>query len=768
MALRQLLRLIEQLQRLGKALAHAQAFREPDLGPAARRIVRRRGEGETVGRDRGGGVAEIALEVALQTDQRMTVGVGPCDRKPASGKPQRGVRIMDAALRERGLQIGLRRPIVLGAVEMLRMQRQVPVGEPLGRLQMQLAPAGSEQGGVGSLLDQGVREQIILALRQHQCIADEAVAGVVGRADEPPQQRQGEPLANDGRGLERLPVARRQPVHARQHQALDGSGHSVLAAFLRAAQQLLQKQRVAGGAFDAGKRDALRRVDEAAGEAQRLVVPQRTEVDGFERRAAAACAPCEVERVALDARGHDQQPRTVGNGGRQRRKMREDLRIGPMQILDDQQRRAVPAGICGERGGERALAAVAGGVVHRIVERAPFGGLGQVKQVVEKYAPIRRHHALGDKTLRRAQPLRRIGCRRQAEQALQQRADRVLAFADAEIEHQRAVDREALRVGVSPHFLDEARLADAGFTSHENNPAGTPAEAGANDAPELLELGLAANEGAAAREYGIAGDAAQPPDAGGRAQSLERHLPERVAHAAAAKRALDPVGDHGQSRCGDTNEPRREIHRIAEHGVVVRGGAANGAGHHLAAGDPHMRLDRVACRLVRPRQRLVDVERGAGGAERVVVMRPRRAEQRHDGVPDVLVDRAAVADDDAVDERREAGNELAHLLRIKLLRQCGEPGDVGEQDGDLAALAGLRAHGLARRLCGRRAALGDRRQQALAEAERGDAELLQIGIGQLDQHAEIDVVLGKALGVLGHPELFEPVLYLLHHHPAPG
>jgi hypothetical protein len=95
-----------------------------------------------------------------------------------------------------------------------------------------------------------------------------------------------------------------------------------------------------------------------------------------------------------------------------------------------------------------------------------------------------------------------------------------------------------------------------------------------------------------------------------------------------------------------------------------------------------MRLDRVACRLVRPRQRLVDVERGAGGAERVVVMRPRRAEQRHDGVPDVLVDRAAVADDDAVDERREAGNELAHLLRIKLLRQCGEPGDVGEQDGD--------------------------------------------------------------------------------------
>ena len=53
-------------------------------------------------------------------------------------------------------------------------------------------------------------------------------------------------------------------------------------------------------------------------------------------------------------------------------------------------------------------------------------------------------------------------------------------------------------------------------------------------------------------------------------------------------------------------------------------------------------------------------------------------------------------------------------------------------------------------------------------AERVDAELFEVRIRELAQHSEIDVVLGKALGVLGHPELFEPVLYLLHHHPAPG
>ena len=175
----------------------------------------------------------------------------------------------------------------------------------------------------------------------------------------------------------------------------------------------------------------------------------------------------------------------------------------------------------------------------------------------------------------------------------------------------------------------------------------------------------------------------------------------------------------------------------------------------------------MGCRVVRPRQRVVDVERGPGGTERVVVVRPRRAEQRHDGVPDVLVDRAAVADDDTVDERREAGDELAHLLRVKLLRQRREAGDVGEQHGDLAALAGLRADGLARRLrgrglCGGRAALGDCRQQPLAVAERGDAELFQIGVGQLGEHAEIDVVVGKALRILGQAEPFEPAGNLLH------
>ena len=46
-----------------------------------------------------------------------------------------------------------------------------------------------------------------------------------------------------------------------------GGGDHILAALFRIAQQLLEKQRIAGGALDTGEREALAGVDESAGEA---------------------------------------------------------------------------------------------------------------------------------------------------------------------------------------------------------------------------------------------------------------------------------------------------------------------------------------------------------------------------------------------------------------------------------------------------------------------------------------------------------------------
>ena len=132
---------------------------------------------------------------------------------------------------------------------------------------MQLASPRAEQRGIGALLNQGVSKQEIVALWHDQGVGDQRLAGVVGRINEPPQQVQIEPLADDGGGLKGLPIARGQPVHARQHQALDGGGDHILAALFGIAQQLLEKQRISGGALDTGERQALAGVDESAGEA---------------------------------------------------------------------------------------------------------------------------------------------------------------------------------------------------------------------------------------------------------------------------------------------------------------------------------------------------------------------------------------------------------------------------------------------------------------------------------------------------------------------
>jgi hypothetical protein len=45
---------------------------------------------------------------------------------------------------------------------------------------------------------------------------------------------------------------------------------------------------------------------------------------------------------------------------------------------------------------------------------------------------------------------------------------------------------------------------------------------------------------------------------------------------------------------------------------------------------------------------------------------------------------------------------------------------------------------------------------------KGDAEFFQALICQVGENLGVNVVLGEALGVLGHAELFEPVGNLLH------
>ena len=75
------------------------------------------------------------------------------------------------------------------------------------------------------------------------------------------------------------------------------------------------------------------------------------------------------------------------------------------------------------------------------------------------------------------------------------------------------------------------------------------------------------------------------------------------------------------------------------------------------------------------------------GAARAVLVRDGRAEERHHAVARVLVDRALEAVDLGGDGLEAAIDDLVDVLGVAPLGQAREPGDVGEEHGDLAALA---------------------------------------------------------------------------------
>ena len=71
----------------------------------------------------------------------------------------------------------------------------------------------------------------------------------------------------------------------------------------------------------------------------------------------------------------------------------------------------------------------------------------------------------------------------------------------------------------------------------------------------------------------------------------------------------------------------------------------------------------------------------------MILVRDRRAEQRHDAVAGVLVDDALEAMHAVGEDLEEAVHDRAPLLRIELLGQLHRALHVGEQHGDLLALA---------------------------------------------------------------------------------
>ncbi len=139
---------------------------------------------------------------------------------------------------------------------------------------------------------------------------------------------------------------------------------------------------------------------------------------------------------------------------------------------------------------------------------------------------------------------------------------------------------------------------------------------------------------------------------------------------------------HASRPCGAL-EPRGHVHRVADHRVRL----AHRAREHLAGVHAHAQLEVHA--LGQPgvdlRHRVLHPEARPDGALRVVLVGNGSAEESHDVVADVLVDRSAIALDLTSEPQQRSVYLRLHLLGVHALGEGGVAGQIREQHGHLAA-----------------------------------------------------------------------------------
>ena len=563
------------------------------------------------------------------------------------------------------------------------------------------------QHAVGHVPDQHVLERQLALARETAFGARRKDVLLLQRGERPPQvaplgarqrhQRSLPERAPDhSRLLDQPPLERIERVEARGQHALDGVWQlGCLAALLGdAPRHLLREQRVAARPLHhrGHERPAARqkRRDERLGVGR----AQRVE-DQLGRRAPSA-APARTPVEQLVAREADDQERSADPLSQVLDRV-EHAVVRPVDVLEREHERllAGPGLDAGAEGREERVSHA----LRVVVLRHQLGRHLETDQAAEQ----------GRRALALLAEIRMLG-REQLAGVVEQLAPRHLGRVavdyptagaddlaerpehDARAVRQAAagVERGCVGAVTEPplELAQHARLAHAGL-SHERDQVW--------DAVALDPLVY--------RLQG--GQLVVPPDQrrlarrrraphrllGGHAHGLPRRNGLRLALELERLECLVAHGGHGGSHRalanGHAAGPRRalqpggHVHGVAGHRVA----GTHGAGEHLAGVHAHAQVEVDAGReaLVHLVHGGLHAEAGAHGALGVVLVRHGRAEDRHHVVADVLVDGAAVALDLLAEPHQGAVDERLHGLWVHALGHGGVAGQVGEEDGHLAA-----------------------------------------------------------------------------------
>ena len=162
-----------------------------------------------------------------------------------------------------------------------------------------------------------------------------------------------------------------------------------------------------------------------------------------------------------------------------------------------------------------------------------------------------------------------------------------------------------------------------------------------------------------------------------------------------AYEAVGEVSEQDLLRARSLLEPRGDVHGVARHEPLARGGIARDDLAGVHAGPDGQTNAPVPLELVvQHRLGPLHVRGCPHGAERVVLVHRRKPEHGHDRVPDELLDDTAVPLELGAHGVEVAGHHLPQRLRVELLAHGRGSLEIGEHDRhDLPHLARFRRGG---------------------------------------------------------------------------
>ena len=251
---------------------------------------------------------------------------------------------------------------------------------------------------------------------------------------------------------------------------------------------------------------------------------------------------------------------------------------------------------------------------------------------------------------------------------------------------------------------DQPCLPDAGLAGHRHELQRRVAQRTRIGVLQQRQLVLATDEGGVGATLDVDAEAAARTRCAPERQRLglafDGYRLELVVDDHVACRAKRRVADDDRADRRRRLEARGRVDDVAGGDSLPLFGTGVEGNDRLARRDGATHGELQFVLLVQVLDRVEDLQRGAHGAIRIVLVRGRRAEDGHDRVADELLDRAAEVLDLLFHARVIRTERRAHILGIGAIGARGEADEVDEQDRDDLSLLG----GGARRLREPRAA----------------------------------------------------------------